>query len=246
MANFDLSNQQPVFKEPRVYGALYIFEKHIMETILCIKDSHVQNIFPEHKTFIQIPSDELFELLESEHLWFGPRESLEHDPTFRQIIPYFLLTYQDKYVLYERTKKGGEERLHNKRSLGIGGHVNTQDIQYTELTQSIDLKRTLGQCISREFNEEVQANLMEHQNITYLGVIIGRKLDVDKVHIGIIAVLRLSSDQISPKSHDISQCQLCTFEELITQDEYLESWSHTLLTTLLHKQHKHEQLSFRY
>jgi predicted NUDIX family phosphoesterase len=62
---------------------------------------------------------------------FMDREAAERDESFKQVIPYCVLTrgFRDEpmYLWYKRTRKGGESRLHDKYSLGIGGHVNPVD-----------------------------------------------------------------------------------------------------------------------
>ena len=59
--------------------------------------------------------------------FFMPRSEAETDPTFKQIIPYALLTHAGRVLHYVRGKKAGEQRLVAKGSLGIGGHMNDHD-----------------------------------------------------------------------------------------------------------------------
>jgi predicted NUDIX family phosphoesterase len=87
--------------------------------ILCVRESELFNkgrFEGFQKTadapFIQDVFSDLF-------VWFGPREHLEKDESFKQIIPYVLIRAGDKVGLYTRASAGEEERLHNMRSIGF-------------------------------------------------------------------------------------------------------------------------------
>ena len=65
---------------------------------------------------------------------FLRRSELEEDPSFKQIIPYAIISNKEpersgirqsqSFYLFRRTSKQTEKRLHNKFSLGVGGHMN--------------------------------------------------------------------------------------------------------------------------
>ena len=59
--------------------------------------------------------------------FFLPRAEAEVNPAYKQIIPYALITFQNKLAYYVRGKKAGEQRLVSKGSIGIGGHMNESD-----------------------------------------------------------------------------------------------------------------------
>ena len=61
------------------------------------------------------------------------RAHAETDPTYKQIIPYLIFTHNNRYFLMQRRSTASEQRLANKLSLGIGGHVNQEDMQGTTL-----------------------------------------------------------------------------------------------------------------
>ena len=60
-------------------------------------------------------------------LRFMPRSKAEQDPSFKQLIPYVIMTHDGKYLNYVRGKRAGEKRLVGNRSMGIGGHINPID-----------------------------------------------------------------------------------------------------------------------
>lgn len=58
---------------------------------------------------------------------YESRSAMEQDPTFKQIIPYLVLRDGPRYFLMQRTTAGGDVRLHNRYSIGVGGHLNPGD-----------------------------------------------------------------------------------------------------------------------
>ena len=66
-------------------------------------------------------------LLSRGNNFFLPRAQAENDPAYKQIIPYALLSFENKVLYYVRGKKAGEKRLVAKGSIGIGGHMNETD-----------------------------------------------------------------------------------------------------------------------
>src|SRR6476659_9151746 len=55
---------------------------------------------------------------------FLPRSGVEDDPSKKQIIPYLVLRDGEGIFLMKRTRAGGDERLHDRYTIGVGGHVN--------------------------------------------------------------------------------------------------------------------------
>ena len=54
---------------------------------------------------------------------FVERPAAETDPSYKQIIPYAVVSHSGSYFLLKRKSAQSEQRLHNKLSIGIGGHV---------------------------------------------------------------------------------------------------------------------------
>ena len=79
---------------------------------------------------------------------FKRRGDMENDTSFQQIIPYVLFKYQEKYFLYKYLKKAGEQRLKNDCIIGVGGHINKDDVNPGE--DILEAGR------DREWEEEVE------------------------------------------------------------------------------------------
>src|SRR5512140_2810147 len=58
---------------------------------------------------------------------FVRRGDAEEDPTHKQVIPYLVLRDGERWFLMRRTKGGGDARLHDLWSIGVGGHLNPGD-----------------------------------------------------------------------------------------------------------------------
>src|SRR3954452_19163487 len=89
--------------------------------------------------------------LARENNFFMPRSAAESDPSFKQIIPYVLLTHAGRVLHYVRGKKAGEQRLVSKGSIGIGGHMNDTDEGLFTLDRD-----AYNAAVSREVGEELQ------------------------------------------------------------------------------------------
>lgn len=93
---------------------------------------------------------------------FLPRSKVEQDESHKQIIPYICIRHQDSFVLLQRTNKQSEARLHNKFSLGIGGHINEQEV-------ACGAQDLVYAGLLRELNEEI--TVAEDWKLNLLGTI---------------------------------------------------------------------------
>src|SRR5206468_6177199 len=70
-----------------------------------------------------LPGD-TFEALVATHGEFRPRGEVERDRAWKQVIPYLVLRDGPRYFLMRRTKAGGDTRLFDLWTIGLGGHLN--------------------------------------------------------------------------------------------------------------------------
>jgi len=59
---------------------------------------------------------------------FRPRREVEDDASEPQIIPYVIFRHDDRYFLTHRLRRSSERRLRHLYSLGVGGHINPEDV----------------------------------------------------------------------------------------------------------------------
>ncbi|WP_332286013.1 hypothetical protein [Bacillus velezensis] len=155
------------------------------------------------------------------HFFEIRRGDAEEDPRFKQPIPYVVIRRDDEVFVYERLAGGGESRLHNKLSLGFGGHMNPME-------GAASFSEVLKQNTDRELAEELYIHEEDKQNIVTLGLINDDENDVGKVHIGILSALQLASAaQVEVKEKDQIAGRWMKLSELKEENVYqrLEAWS---------------------
>jgi predicted NUDIX family phosphoesterase len=167
------------------------------------------------------------EFLKPENNFFMARDTAETDPTHKQLIPYALVCHRGKVLHYVRGKKSGEQRLASKGSIGIGGHVNTDDAQAASLGRS-----TYETGVDRELNEELKLPGAYRQRIA--GLVNDDSNEVGQVHLGVVHVFELESAEVAPNEAPITELEFLSREELEARRDRLETWSQLLLANWDH------------
>lgn len=151
--------------------------------------------------------------------FFMDRAEAENDPSHKQLIPYALFRHQGKFLNYMRSKSGGEARLHAKRSLGIGGHINPIDEREDHLgleTYKAGVDREINEelIITGEYTQKIVALLNDDSN------------DVGKVHLGVVHLFDLEDKQVTSNEDAIADLRFDTIGDLQGPLRgNLESWS---------------------
>lgn len=187
------------------------------ESVLVIK----RELFDEIGTFQGISTEidkYLPAFLNPINNFFIHRELAEDDPTHKQIIPYAIFKHGDKFLRYLRGKKSGEQRLASKSSIGIGGHINQDDFNSSSLE-----KDTYLTGIEREINEELIINC-DYNNLP-IALINDDSNDVGQVHLGVVHLFDLESDQVEAGEANIENLEFLSSEDLLREKDNLESWS---------------------
>lgn len=153
-------------------------------------------------------------------LRFMPRDQAEHDPAFKQIIPYVLITHGGRFLSYVRGKRAGEKRLVGLRSIGIGGHVNPADDLPLFSTDYRDAYRA---AVEREVAEEIVVDSAHSDRIA--AILNDDTTDVGQVHLGIVHYWELKAPNVQKREQMITQFGFMTPGELRDEYESLESWS---------------------
>ncbi len=152
---------------------------------------------------------------------FQPREPMESDPSYQQIIPYILLRHESKVFRYSRTKKGGESRLHNKYSIGIGGHINPIDIEDKNSKNNIIL-----QAAHRELEEEM--HITRPVKLEHIGYINDDESEVGKVHLGFVMQAWLDQPDAAVREDALTNGEWIQTGQLCDGSEY-ETWSQLII-----------------
>lgn len=152
------------------------------------------------------------------------RGDAETNYNYKQPIPYVILRRDNEIFLYKRLVGGGEKRLHNQLSIGVGGHLNPSDHG--------NFKETLYENLNRELVEELIINTKSREGRT-IGFINDDINDVGRVHIGLLVVQDLPKDaKVTVRETDQLEGQWVTLNELREMKDQLESWSQIALDAL--------------
>jgi len=162
------------------------------EKILAIPTRKIKDkISLDNENFLKIKFSDVVEILDGGN--FHERDEIENDYNYKQIIPYVVFkNYEDRILVLKRTQNQGEVRLHNKISIGIGGHINDQD-------KSITMEQTFFNGMDREINEELW--ITNSYKYIYKGIIYDNTEEVSKVHLGVLFVGFVDSAKIKEESN---------------------------------------------
>ena len=141
---------------------------------------------------------------------YAPRDAMERDPTYKQIIPYLVLRDGDRYFLMRRTRAGADRRLHDRWSIGVGGHLNPGD------------EGLLG-GLRREWREELDADF--EPVFEPLVLLNDDTTDVGAVHLGVVFVADAMGRPVTVREHDKLTGALASAAEVVAVADDLETWS---------------------
>lgn len=150
---------------------------------------------------------------------FKKRGELEPDPSYKQIIPYVIISTDDYFYLFRRTAKQTEERLHNKLSLGVGGHMNPNE-------NIKSYQQFLTQELKREFYEEViLQDDCQINEIKFIGYLNDDTNSVGSVHLGLLYNIHLSNKNIRINETDKMTANWVHKTELNYSYDDMETWT---------------------
>ena len=164
-------------------------------------------------------------LLDPAHNSFLARDLAEDDPAFKQIIAYAIFHCQGRFLHYVRGSKTGEQRLASKGSIGIGGHINSDDAIQANLERDTYLTG-----VDREINEELLIETGYRQKLVAL--INDETSAVGQVHLGIVHLFDLDSEAVSANEAPITALEFLDFSTLLARRDQLETWSQICLDHL--------------
>jgi len=214
---------------------------------------------------------ETFEAAVLEHGFFVERERAEITPEWKQVIPYtVVLSSADssgdgsaaesqtegsagssrensadpamqRVLLLKRLRQGGEARLHDKLSIGVGGHINPEDLdaEGPETTDASSEPQNTSSHKSqrdpiaagthRELAEEL--DLTGSYTLHPVGIINDDANAVGAVHVGYVQVLT-TDGRVAIREREVLEGELLPPGELSAlhaQGANFESWSAQLV-----------------
>ncbi len=170
------------------------------------------------------PEPYLKTLLDPSYTSYRPRDQVEEDPSFKQLIPYCIFRHDGNLFHYKRGSTQGEERLHSKRSIGIGGHISSDDKNASEFPYLEGMRR--------EIEEEVFIETGFSQRC--VGLINDDQTEVGKVHLGIVHLFDLEAPKVLPREKSIIETGFAKPSELACDIQSFETWSQICLEHISH------------
>jgi predicted NUDIX family phosphoesterase len=200
------------------------------EKVLVFPTNKIAEIFGEIKGFKLAEKDNVDNFFDKlpDLLSFLPRSEAETNPEFVQVIPYCVLLRNGYVFAYSRGKSGGEDRLHAKLSLGIGGHLNDVD-NYN----SGDFSNTYETGLKRELAEEV--GLGGEYRDELVGFIYDDSNDVGRVHFGVVHLITVAEYWEPTTEKCLEKSSFFPVSVIRDWKEKFENWSQLVITNLMEK-----------
>ena len=128
----------------------------------------------------------------------------------KQLIPYLVLRDGPHYFLMRRTRAGADARLHDRWSIGVGGHLNPGD-------------KDLAGGLLREWREELVADFAP--GFEPVALLNDDTTEVGAVHLGIVFVADAAGRPVAVRETDKLTGRFASVAEVLAVADDLESWS---------------------
>ena len=151
-----------------------------------------------------------FEELVAREGRFAPRAEMEIERAWKQVIPYLVLRDGPRYFLMRRTKAGGDARLHDRYSIGVGGHLNPGD-------------GDLAGGLRREWREELLADF--EPPFVLIGLLNDDTTDVGSVHLGAVYLADAGGLPVEIRETDKLSGQFVRPADVAAVVDRMETWS---------------------
>ncbi|HUQ78816.1 MAG TPA: phosphoesterase [Patescibacteria group bacterium] len=148
------------------------------------------------------------------HGRFLPRSVVEVDPAWKQVIPYAVLRDGDAWFLMKRTRAGADARLHDRCSIGVGGHVNPADG---------GLDGDLSRALAREWHEELRVTFVP--DFRFVGLLNDDSTPVGAVHLGLVHVGDAAGRPVEIRETEKLTGRFASAGEVGAVADRLETWS---------------------
>ncbi len=188
-----------------------------MEKVLVVKTDKLAKYISGKTGLLTADREEMLDIIVNHHE-FMDRPAAEEDPSYKQIIPYVVLTQKGRVFSTRRLNKGGESRLHGKLSIGIGGHINPVD--------ETDRRSVLMKGLERELEEEVY--IQRRGELVPRGFINDDGNGVGAVHLGLCFSMEVEGEVSVKETEKLSGAWM-SLQELKSEYDNMETWSQIAL-----------------
>ena len=148
---------------------------------------------------------------------YYPRAAAEADTTIKQIIPYLVLRDGERVFLMKRTRAGGDARLHDLFSVGVGGHMNPGD-------------ESVLAGLRREWREELVADFVPE--FEFLGLLNDDEVEVGLHHLGVVYLADAAGRSVAVRETHKLSGSFESIEVVTGAYDRMETWSQLVLDAL--------------
>jgi predicted NUDIX family phosphoesterase len=145
---------------------------------------------------------------------FLPRADMERDPSWKQVIPYPVLRDGGDWFLMRRTKAGTDPRLHDRYSIGVGGHVNPEDGGFDG---------DLALALEREWHEELVVDFVPQ--FRFVGLLNDDTTPVGQVHLALVYEGDAAGRAVAIRETEKLSGAFVPTAEVAAVADRLETWS---------------------
>jgi predicted NUDIX family phosphoesterase len=145
---------------------------------------------------------------------FRSRSAMESDPDWKQVIPYPILRDGPRWFLMRRTRAGSDARLHDRYSIGVGGHVNPDDG---------GLDGDLSSALRREWTEELAVDFVP--DFRFLGLLNDDTTPVGRVHLGLVYESDAAGRPVTIRETEKLSGEFVASSGVAAVVDRLETWS---------------------
>ena len=206
------------------------------ELVFAIPTDELWKILPYIEQGLIKSHSEVLKIIVQKGL-FRERNELEEDPSFKQVIPYAVISngqtgsdgirLSQSFYLFRRSSGQTEKRLQNLYSLGVGGHMNP------EISAGIEEQYFIDE-LKRELSEEVRLSdgcLIE--DIEFCGFINDDTIPVSRVHVGLFYIIHVSSKDIQIYETDKMTAAWIGKADLAEFYDEMETWTKIIFDSLI-------------
>lgn len=191
----------------------------VMEEVLVVERKALEALLPG-QAFVQEGIEEVRQFILQTHTYLS-RAQAEQDTRVKQIIPYVLIRRGEQYYLLRRLRKQTEARLHDKLSLGVGGHINPTEEESGDPLQA---------GLLRELGEEVDVE--DVKSLGCVGLINENNGGVSDYHTALVYLLE-TEGEVRVRETEKTSGAWAGPEEIREKFSALETWSQIAATALI-------------
>jgi predicted NUDIX family phosphoesterase len=149
---------------------------------------------------------------------YVPRSAAETDGSLKQIIPYLVLRDGERIFLMKRTRAGGDPRLHDHYTIGVGGHLNPGD------------GWVVG-GLAREWQEEIDADFIP--DFEFFGLLNDDTVEVGRHHLGFVYLADAAGRTLGIRETDKLSGSFEGMPAVRAVYDMMETWSQLVLDAIV-------------